>query len=132
MNNDESRIRFSITLSAFEIDDVQSLFTVEPEAERWLNVLSELAGRLQLLNTEMILQSDVRLEEFSRHFCSTVGLTIKDETEDKSATRLHEIDFQRLMKEANAARSSAEGRMDYLRKLQKEQEATRRARRGKW
>lgn len=134
--NEESRIRFCIALSAFDSDVARhrlpALCDNAGNVEPGLTILHNFATQLELLTAEMIQQSDVRLEEYSRHFCAAVGLTIKDEDRARSTARLHEIDFGRLMKEAEAARSSAEDRMAYLRRLQEEQEATRRPRRGKW
>jgi hypothetical protein len=133
---EESRVRFCIALAAFDVQAVRSrlpsLCRDADDAEACLKLLQEFAERLDLLTTDMIQQSDVRLEEFARHFCAMAGLPITEETAEQSAARLHEIDFARLMKEADAARSSAEDRMAYLRKLQEEQEANRRPRRGKW
>ncbi|MEZ6129814.1 MAG: hypothetical protein R3C59_14115 [Planctomycetaceae bacterium] len=133
---EESRVRFCIALAALDVEAVRnrlpSLCSDAADAGVCLNLLQEFAERLELLTADMIQQSDVRLEEFARHFCAMAGLTIEEETAERSAARLHEINFARLMKEADAARSSAEDRMAYLRKLQEEQEATRRPRRGKW
>ena len=72
------------------------------------------------------------MEEFARHFCADWGLPIKDEKAEASAQRLHDIDFGRLMREAESARDSARDRMAYLRELQEKQEEQRRPRRGKW
>lgn len=95
-------------------------------------MLRSTAVRLDLLTLDMLAESDVRLEEFARHFCAAWKLQIEGESDASSQARLHEIDFEHLMKEANAARGIAEERLEYLRTLQKNQEETRRPRRGKW
>ena len=57
---------------------------------------------------------------------------MKGERDAQSKKRLNDIDFGRLMREAEAARSSATERMAFLRELQEKEEATRRPRRAKW
>lgn len=132
----EQKHRFVIFVSALDIDCVAVRLAVhcgnDSDANAALTLLHLLAQRLDLLSAEVIQQSDIRLEEFARHFCAAWGLEIADEDQGQSQTRLHDIDFARLTEEANVARSSAEERLAYLRKLQEEQEQTRRPRRGKW
>jgi len=119
-----------------EANGVESAFAKQcgesKQAATPLHLLSDLSRRLNLLDFDVLANSDVRLEELSRHFCASWTINIEGESAAASAKRLHQIDFGRLMKEADAARSSAEERMAYLRKLQEEEEETRRPRRGKW
>lgn len=128
--------RFGLLLSVCDLETVQSRFAQWAGSHNQSNVLltlfHTLTTGLPLLTIDVVSQSDVRLEELARHFCKHAELPIAGETTDASTARLSEIDFARLIAEADAARSSAEDRMAYLRKMQEEQEQTRRPRRGKW
>ncbi len=97
-----------------------------------LRLLQQHLTSVALLPLDVLEQSDVRLEEFARHFCRTWQVRIAKENLIASEKRLHEINFGRLMKEADQARASAEDRMAYLRDLQRKEEENKRARRGKW
>ena len=130
--DENSQQRFSLVLSGFELESPQAALRQIGDAQKGLNRIVELAADHKQLTLDVIEKSDVRLEELARHFCAKWQLPIEDESETASAQRLHEIDFGRLMREADAAKSSAEDRLAYLRKLQEEQEETRRPRRGKW
>lgn len=127
--------RFCLLTVALPLSEVAHRLAVicrNGSADDALDTLQNLAVRLKFLTIQVLRESDLRLEEFARHFCAAWGLEIRDETEACSSARLHAIDFGRLMQEAEAARGSAEDRLAYLRKLQEEQDKTRRTRRGKW
>lgn len=129
------RRRFCLLTSALEIDEAAGELPRhgrQKQGEGVLDLLQQLTARLPLLTLDVLQQSDVRLEEFARHFCAAWGVAIDGEKPSQSRARLHEIDFGRLMQEAEAARSSAEDRLAYLRELQEKEEETRRPRRGKW
>jgi hypothetical protein len=131
----EHQHRFCLFVSALELQPVANRLPSlcsDGDATPALQVLQQLTVRLNLLTLDVLQQSDIRLEEFSRHFCAAWELKIQGERPAKSEARLHEIDFGRLMKEAEAARSSAKERLAYLRELQEKEEETRRPRRGKW
>lgn len=133
--NEEQRLRFCILTDGLEVPElaaaVQRLCT-KGVAEPVLSLLQQQTAQLQYLSGSILQESDIRLEEFARHFCAAWKVEIQGESPAASAARLHAIDFGRLMQEANAARASAEERLAYLRELQEEQEKTRRPRRGKW
>ena len=127
--------RFRLLVSALELKAVARHLPAHcptGQAHAALQVFEQLAARLHLLTLDVLQQSDIRLEEFARHFSAAWGLEIEGETPQQSRDRLHAIDFDRLMQEAEAARSSAEDRLAYLRQLQKKEDETRRPRRGKW
>ncbi|MCA8989190.1 MAG: hypothetical protein KDA78_16200 [Planctomycetaceae bacterium] len=127
--------RIALSVSALEVDIVLGRvpeFSPEGSAATLLIRLVEFSQRLPLLKLDVLQQSDIRLEEFTRHFCADWELPIQGEESAQSEARLREIDFGRLMREAESARDSAEERMAYLRKLQEDEEQTRRPRRGKW
>jgi hypothetical protein len=89
-----------------------------------------LARELPLLTMELLRQSELRIEEFARNFIARLGATVAGETPQQSRDRLHRLDYARLLEEAEQAKVSAEERMEYIRKLQEEQD--KKTRRGKW
>lgn len=133
--DDEHQQRFGVLTAGFEIPAAARQLPQHSEGEQApsaFKLLVMLTNELHLLTIDVLQQSDVRLEEFSRHFCFQWKLPIEGETSTESSERLHAIDFGRLMKEAESAKASAEDRLAYLRELQKKEEETRRPRRGKW
>jgi hypothetical protein len=90
-----------------------------------------LARATPLLTMELLRQGPLRLEEFARHFLARLGAQVAGETPVQSRERLERLDYEGLLAEAERAKESAAGRMEYLRKLQEEQDK-RRPRRGKW
>ena len=129
------QLRIALSVAVLEVENVvlrMKEYCPDGSAEPLLVRLTEFSQRLPLLTLDVLQQSDIRLEEFARHFCADWDLSIQGEEAAMSAARLKEIDFGRLMKEAKAARASAEERMAYLRELQEKEEASRRPRRGKW
>jgi hypothetical protein len=111
-----------------------------------LAVLATLAGKVPLdqqvqvgfvglardtdaLHLSLIRQSDVRAEEFARHFAAHLGVAWRGETPEQSQNRLAQLDYKRLLAEVEKAKLSAEERMEYLRK--KQEEAARQRPRGK-
>ena len=131
----EHRLRFCLFSAALDLPEVAqrlALICHQGDGRGILELLQNLTNGLKMLTVAVLQESDIRLEEFARHFCTAWGLVIENETPAASAARLHAINFGRLIKEAEAARASADDRLAYLRKLQEEQEQTRRPRRGKW
>lgn len=90
-----------------------------------------LARATSLLTMELLRQGPFRVEEFARHFLARLGATVAGETIPQSRDRLERLDYARLLAESDRAKVSAEDRMEYLRKLQQEQDK-RRPGRGKW
>lgn len=134
--DEEHRWRFCVLVAPLELPQVHSrigpLCQSARSASPVLKLLQELTSDHPMLTGSVLQQSDVRLEELARHFCAQWRLSIEGETEQASEARRQEIDFRRLMKEAESARASADERLAYLRRLQEEEEKKRRPRRGKW
>ncbi len=132
----EHQWRFCVLIAPLYLPEVGSRLAPLCQAARVaspvLKMLQELTTDHHLLTGSVLQQSDVRLEELARHFCAQWRLPIEGETADASETRRQQIDFRRLMKEAESARASADERLAYLRRLQEEEEKKRRPRRGKW
>jgi hypothetical protein len=89
-----------------------------------------LARNTDALTVSLIRQSDVRAEEFARHFAAHLGVGWRGETMQQSNNRRYQIDYKRLLAEAAEAKRLAEDRVEYLRKKQ-EEDAARRRPRGK-
>jgi hypothetical protein len=83
------------------------------------------------LTLELLRQGPLRVEEFARHFLARLGAAVAGETPAQSRLRLQRLDYAQLLAEAERDKVSAAERMDYLRRLQEQQEQ-RLARRGKW
>jgi hypothetical protein len=127
--------RLAVFLSAFDLPEVQKTVLLVDQNTlqgKVLVPLVTLSNNLTLLTPKLLQQSDVRLEEFARHFCAKLEVGIEGETAEHAAQRLQEIDYARLMKLAEGVKLSAADRVEYLRKLQEEEEKTMRPRRGKW
>jgi hypothetical protein len=88
------------------------------------------ARQIDALTLSLLRQSEVRIEEFARHLAFHLGVFWQGESAEQSKQRLHQLDYRRLLAEAEEAKKQAEERMEYLRKKQ-EEEAARRRRRGK-
>ncbi|MBS0260890.1 MAG: hypothetical protein JSS02_02950 [Planctomycetes bacterium] len=136
LNSDAAR-RFAVWLTAFSLPETiellpQLIEKLNGNSAQLLLSIKAAAQSLVMLTPSTLRQSDVRLEEFARHFCSRLHIDIQGETREKAARRLHEIDYARLVEEAERAKNSATERMEYLRKLQDAESETRRPRRGKW
>jgi hypothetical protein len=89
-----------------------------------------MARQTDVLTLSLLRQSDIRIEEFARHLAVSLGVGWRGETPEQSMNRLHQLDYKRLLAEADEAKRQAEVRMEYLRKKQ-EEDAARRTRRGK-
>jgi hypothetical protein len=89
-----------------------------------------LASGTPLLSIEVLEQSELRVEELARRLVAGLGAVVAGETADEAKTKLHRLDYGRLLAEAEQARQAAEERAERLKKLQDEQER-RRTRRGK-
>jgi len=68
----EQRLRFCILVDGLEIPEVlgcvQKLGVKDEHADAVLNLLQQLTVRLEFLTASVLQQSDIRLEEFARHF----------------------------------------------------------------
>lgn len=86
------------------------------------------AQELDVVTVSMICQSEVRMEEFARLLASALAIVWKGESAAQSKKRLNQINYRRLLAEADAAKMSAKERMEYLRKKQEEDDGNRRPR----
>jgi hypothetical protein len=89
-----------------------------------------LAHEIAPLTVALVRQNATRAEEFARHLAMRLKIGIQGEDDRDSRMRLYEIDYKRLLAEAEEARAAAQEKMDRLR--QKQSDADRRRRRGKW
>jgi hypothetical protein len=128
----ESWRRLALAVGALDHPDVRSalahLMTTVAEQVRAGFVGTATAA--DALTLSLLRQSDVRVEEFARHFADRLGVSWRGESAEQSKERLHQLDYKRLLAEAEEARKQAEERLQYLRKKQ-EEEFARRRRRGK-
>ncbi len=81
-----------------------------------------------LLTLNLLHQAPPRVEEFSRSFAMQMGFRIADESIADSLARLAQLDYGKLLADAEAARQAAQARMEYLKKKQEEEMARRRPR----
>ena len=128
----ESWRRFALAVGTLDHADIRS-----PLATLTTTVLQQVqagfvgvAVKADALTLSLLRQSDLRIEEFARHFADHLGVFWHGESAEHSRQRLQQLDYKRLLAEAEEARKQAEGRMAYLRKKQ-EEEGGRRRRRGK-
>lgn len=129
-------IRVATLAGAVEDDEAlgEALVALHPggsAAEQVKSAFLNLARETPLLTLELLLSSPLRLEELARRFIAALGATVDGEEPEESWAALVRLDYGRLLAEVDRAKLSAEQRMEYLRKLQEQQEAAR-PRRGKW
>lgn len=133
--DDEGWRRLALAVSALELPPVRAavvaLRAARPAGDLLAEALTDLARETPLLTFDLLRQSAFRVEEFARQFVAQLGAAVQGETAAQSLARLERLDYARLLAEAERAKVSAKERMEYLRKLQEDQEASR-PRRGKW
>jgi hypothetical protein len=133
--DDEGWRRLALAGSALDVAEVKGAFSTLRGERAVGSFLDDAfispARELTLLTMELLQQSPLRVEEFTRQFLVRLGAGVKGETDAVSVQQLARLDYARLLEQAEKAKVSAEERMEYIRKLQQEQEA-RRPRRGKW
>ncbi len=127
--------RLALVVAALEREEVGAALAAA-EGKRGLGVVLDdgffrIARERSLLTLDLLQQSALRVEEMARHFLAGLGAPVEGETPAQSRQRLERLDYARLLEQAEKAKVSAEERMEYLRKLQDEQEK-KGPRRGKW
>jgi broad specificity phosphatase PhoE len=91
------------------------------------------ARELQSIDLPLLARSMVRAEEFARRLAKALDIPFDGEDPRRSAERLARIDYQRLLAKVDAAKLTAEERMEALLKQQaQDDERIQRVRRGKW
>ncbi len=126
--------RLALIVNALDFDPLHAqlpLVLRAPAPQHVAASFLEFAKSSELLTLELLRQSPLRVEEFTRSWLQRLGASIVGESDAQSRQRLERLDYGRLLAEAETARESAEERMAYLRKLQEER-ASQRGRRGKW
>lgn len=129
----ESRRRFALAVGTLELDEFRDAVSrLLGQREVVVQVREAFAGVAQQcdkLTLEVLRLSPVRIEEFARRLLFLLGADIAGESSEQSRQMLEKIDYNKLLKEAEEAKNSAESRLNELRKQQAQQERTRR---GKW
>ena len=127
--------RLALAFKSFDLPQVPQALPSLLKTPDMLAFLSqgfiEPCRSARLLTMSLLRTSPLRCEEFARTFIKALGAAILSETPAQSQDRLNRIDYARLCADAERARLSAEDRVQYLRKLQEEQEA-KLGPRGKW
>jgi len=126
----ESWRRFALALGPLDHAETRSVL-----AHVKTTVLQQVEGGFvatarqhDVLTLALLRQSEVRIEEFARHLALSLNVAWRGETPDESRARLHQLDYKRLLAEAEEAKKQAQERMEYLRKKQDEDAARRRPR----
>jgi hypothetical protein len=122
--------RLALAVGALDHPDIRSALArlTTTAVEQVTSGFVGTATTTDALTLAMLRQSDVRVEEFARHLADRLGIFWQGERAEQSKQRLQQLDYKRLMAEAEAAKKQAEQRMEYLRKKQEEELARRRPR----
>ena len=126
--------RLALATGAFDLPVIRcvlpALAAIHVLPQHAYGGLVRLAAGTDVLPLALLGQSEVRAEEFARHFAAHLCVAILGEKPELSQAILQRLDYRRLLAEAERARGSAEEQLEYLRKLQAAQDQGRR--RGKW
>jgi hypothetical protein len=122
--------RMALVVGSLDHADIRSVLTLsaQPVLRQIELGFVGVVKKTDALTLAILRQSEVRVEEFARHFAAQLGVNWHGETSEQSADRLQKIDYKRLLAEAEDAKKSAEERMAALRKKQEEELARRRPR----
>jgi hypothetical protein len=133
--NDEDWRRLAVLAGALDVDAVRAalaaLAGARPLVELVDVALVGLARSTPLLTLDLLRQSPLRVEELARKFVARLGAAVAGESAQESRRHLERLDYERLLDEAERAKTAAEKQSQHLRQLQDRQEQNR-ARRGKW
>jgi hypothetical protein len=126
----ESWRRLALAVGTLDHPDIRSTLAnlTMTVVEQVKTGFVSMATKTDALTLSLLRQSDVRIEEFARHFAGHLGVFWHGESAEQSKQRLQQLDYKRLLAEADEAKKQAEERMEYLRKKQKEESARRRPR----
>ncbi len=122
--------RFALAVGTLDHMDLRStLASLTTTVDQQVKVgFVGMATATDALPLALLRKSDVRIEEFARHFAGHLGVFWHGESAEQSNRRLQQLDYKRLLAEAEEAKKQAEERMEYLRKKQEEESARRRPR----
>jgi len=118
--------KLGLLIKLLDEDSIRQEFSAllgkrEP-SEHFKSCFVELAKETGSLSLKVLKTSNLRVEEFIRHFVLKLGATIEGEEPNFSQERLAAIDYSTLVKKAERAKDTEAERVMYLRKLQDEQE----------
>jgi hypothetical protein len=133
--DDEGWQRLAVLTGALDVKDVRDALAVltaaQPPGELLEIAFVVLARSASLLTLELLRQSPLRVEELARRFLARLGAAVRGESKSESCERLKRLDYERLLAEAERAKTAAADRLQELQRRQDEQEQMR-SRRGKW
>lgn len=134
---DESAFRrLAVAVTLLQYEDVR--IPLQPLIEsgsvaQLITGLAATAREMPSIDLPLLARSMVRAEEFARRLARALDITFDGEDPRRSAERLSRIDYQRLLAKVDAAKLTAEERMEALLKQQeRDDERIQRVRRGKW
>lgn len=134
--DEQARRRMAVAVSLLQHEDVR--VPLEPmikskSVEQMIAGLAATAREMPSIDLPLLARSMVRAEEFARRLARALDIAFDGEEPRRSAERLSRIDYQRLLAKVDAAKLTAEERMEALLKQQEQDdERIRRVRRGKW
>jgi hypothetical protein len=134
--DEPARRRMAVAVALLQYEEVrgplQQMIESRP-VEQLIAGLSATAREMQSIELPLLARSMVRAEEFARRLARALDIAFDGEDPRRSAERLSRIDYQRLLAKVDAAKLTAEERMEALLKQQeRDDERIQRARRGKW
>jgi hypothetical protein len=128
--------RLAVAVTLLQYEDVRAPLQPVIESGSVAQLISSLAAtarEMPSIDLPLLARSMVRAEEFARRLASTLDIAFDGEDPRRSAERLSRIDYQRLLAKVDAAKLSAEERMEALLKQQEQDDdRIQRVRRGKW
>lgn len=134
--DEPARRRLAVAVTLLQYEDVRIPLQpmIEPRSvDQLIAGLAATSREMQAIDLPILARSMVRAEEFARRMARTLDIPFDGEDPRRSAERLSRIDYQRLLAKVDAAKLTAEERMEALLKQQEQDdERIRRVRRGKW
>jgi hypothetical protein len=134
--DEPARRRITVAVMLLQYEDVRAPLEQMIESKPVTDLIGSLvttARELQSIDLPLLARSMVRAEEFARRLAKALDIPFDGEDPRRSAERLARIDYQRLLAKVDAAKLTAEERMEALLKQQaQDDERIQRVRRGKW
>jgi len=134
--DEPARQRLAVAVTLLQYEDVR--VPLQPMIEsgsvdQLIAGLASTAREMPSIDLPLLARSMVRAEEFARRLARALSIAFDGEDPRRSAERLSRIDYQRLLAKVDAAKLTAEERMEALLKQQEQDdERIQRIRRGKW
>jgi hypothetical protein len=134
--DEPARRRMTVAVTLLQYEDVRAPLEQMIESKPVTELIGGLvttAREMQSIDLPLLARSMVRAEEFARRLAKALDIPFDGEDPRRSAERLARIDYQRLLAKVDAAKLTAEERMEALLKQQaQDDERIQRVRRGKW